>query len=251
MTKGVDVKKIIQRNAGVLAQMTLLAIILLGTILVLISSLSSPPPTLPQAGENLSAFQIGNFSGNATQKPRAEPLNCTPLFNLSPMFSYTYRVSMNSQYGGAQEALTSYEYLGTELVDGTDTHKIEISTNASVQGQSARMSSLMWLEKSTLKCKKLQISMSVMGGQPFTTEAECEEVEGIPGVMCKETLAGAAQIGREEVRVPAGVFNTTIYSVPEEASTLWIAEGVPVPVKIVSTAEGGGGSMELISFKTG
>ncbi len=241
-------KKLVQRNMSVVAQMTVLAIIILGVILVLISSLSYTPPPMPSAGENFSVFSVGNLSENGTQKPRAEPMNCTPLFNMTPEFSYAYKVSADSQYGGTQEARTSYNYIGTELVDGTDTYKVEISTNASVQGQSASMNSLMWLEKNTLKCKKLEISMSFAGGQPFTTEADCADVSGIPGVMCKENLAGAKLLRHEEVRVPAGVFNTSVYSLPEEASTVWIADGVPVPVKIVSTAEGGGGSMELLSF---
>ncbi|MFH1448005.1 MAG: hypothetical protein ABIG39_04020 [Candidatus Micrarchaeota archaeon] len=248
-----DENNLIVRNKRVVVQMVLAAIMILTGVILLQMSQRAPEFT----GQDFTT--IGNTSENTSvfrQPEFTEVGNCTPLFNSSRRMSYAYDISSPSPEGTISMRI-SYDFIGQESVDGRLIDIIEITANGSHKGLTMDPVWRMWLDSETGQCIEAVLNMGggsispsdVPGGSKYMLPMDCKEAQfGMPVVVCEEQMEGLSPVATETVKVPAGEFQTERYETPND-ETMWIAYGMPIPVKFMFKSMGDYAVSELIYYE--
>ena len=219
-------KDFAMRNRATLLQMFLFAVLVIAGFVML--QLSSRPQ-LPEYKD------LGNSSAQNRSSPAplqfAMEENCTPIFKGTRKISYAYEATSQSS-DGLMRMSVSYDYVSVDVLSGSKADVTELSVNATMRNMTFDMSTKFWLDYGSGKCIKAETRI----GQSLQP-ADCRyAMAGIPAINCKEQLAGLNFTSKEEVEVPAGKFNTSVYK--SGSDTLWIVEGLPIPAKFISESKG-------------
>jgi hypothetical protein len=230
-------KEFFQRNKGPIAQMLIIAVLMIsGIIMLQLSIRDYKPPEYNGPGnfsQNTSALTPG---GDSSEK------NCTPLFNSTRKISYAYDI-VSSSPEGPIKMLVSYDYVGEETLMGLRTDIVEIKANSSLKNITLSPVSRLWLDYNTGQCIRAIMEM----GPGYVYPINCKDAKfGMPVVTCSEQLTGLNKTRTEKIEVPAGTFVADRYEKGKEV--LWIAEGVPVPVRFTFESMGSSAVAELIRF---
>ena len=223
------------------------ALLFIAVIIILLSSLFAP-----SNGANDLQSNLSNQSQTAI-KPIPIPQNTTCsswLLGGGEKDSYSY--SLNSNYSGAATSVSAViesNYLG--LIGGYNLRETKLKST--VFSQYAKYSSnadmLIYMD-SEFKCVKMNITATVQD-KTYSDESPCSEDQQMNFKICADSFIN---IKNETITVKAGTFQTKVYSSNPEAAVaadtnaiVWIAEGVDVPVKSISSD----GEIELISYQKG
>jgi len=153
--------------------------------------------------------------------------NCTPFFSQSALSSFSYDVVAD----GSRRIRMAQEFAGFDPASGL------IVLQGSIEEGEGALTIIRFLDGQSMECRKQLLSLGGEAIQAF----DCSGGSVFFGNACGGRLEEA---GREEVKVPAGSFNATIYRDNASNASYWVVVGVPVPVKFAV----GGMSGKLESY---
>lgn len=168
------------------------------------------------------------------QETSAERMTFQKMYRLDKVKSYEYRIKSNTG-NGIQSMNVKYS-ISSDAVNG----KSAWLQTTETQMEQGKVTTKMWLDKTTLKCLKIVIESEFMG-QKMQQDSSCpQEGLGSEKTLIEET---PKKVGSETITVPAGTFKTDKYSI--ENTYYYIAPEVPIPVKYTV---GNDVVMELVSY---
>ncbi len=235
-----DLKDFAMRNKVPIGQMLVFAILVVSGLL-LFQMGSSKGPEYPKMED------IAKTMNSTPHEPLIKEMNlsqnCTPLFNSTIKMSYEYDVQSVSLEGPVRSHV-SFDYAGEEELLGEKVDIVEIRANSSLQNMTLTLLSKLWLDPKTGECLAATVDM----GQGQAYKVDCSDANfGVPSIACSEQLAGLNATANETVEVPAGKFLATRYEKGSE--TIWVATGIPVPVRFASVTGGARAMAELVRYE--
>jgi hypothetical protein len=225
------------RNKAPLAQLLLAAVLVIAGVAMLQMSVSNyKPPKYEIPEKEAQNYTVPGSSAEGELK------NCTPLYNATRKVSYEYEIYSKSPDGPLRMKF-SYSYIGEEALFGVRADVVEMKANTTMQNLTFDPVMKAWLDYETGKCLKAEISM----GKGYNYPMSCQDANfGMPVVTCEEQLAGLTPGPAQEVKVPAGAFNATRYDKGKDS--IWLAKGIPVPVKFTFIQSQETAVAELIAY---
>ncbi|MCX6777290.1 MAG: hypothetical protein NT157_00185 [Candidatus Micrarchaeota archaeon] len=219
-----------RRNAKTILQMLLIGIlILLGVFMI---SSTEKPPSFYDYNKTYDQVLIG-AGPDLVPEPDLSGFDCTPMEGANEKKSWAYRVDSLTDGSTVQIA---YKYSGPDAYEGKQAILSKLAINGTDQGTPASFTISLWSDPGTKAC--LGASMSADSTTAFELPISCQYVSTMfYGPLCRETMGNYTVKGNETVSVPAGVFETAIYTSRDGLTTMWLAPDVPLPVKISASDE--------------
>jgi hypothetical protein len=143
------------------------------------------------------------------------------LFDYSKTSNFQYRISTNIE--NMRNTIDTDYVITSDTSTGADSWLVVTSTST----ETGIIKTNMWIDKNTHKCLKLE-SVIENGDQKTVQPSGCP----ITGLNSANYGAqDLTSMGKEEVNVPAGVFNADRYEL--EGITFWTDTKVGVPIKVI------------------
>lgn len=218
-------EEFVKRNKGPIVQILIAGLLIVGAIALF-------EMNKPKLDETSYRGVLNNATQTATPQYTGTAGTCTPLFNSSKRATYGYSVySITSE--GALRINVTYDYVGEESVAGIPAEITETRTYSVLNNLTFNPVFRTWLEKGTGRCLR-----AIMQVEDQVASVACSDASmGMPLIACEEQLAMLNSSGTDYMVVPAGNFTAKRYS-GSRNETIWIADGIPMPVKFSFKSNG-------------